>query len=285
VVGEARGEPAAAIEALVDTACYPLLEPESATVRRAITEARAALAATGECTLRGFLRPEGVAACVAEVVPSMAGLAYRHARRHNAWFTDDDPPLAPDHPARARLETANWALTADRLAGTAIARIYEWPPLAAALAAILDVPALYPMADPLARLNVMGYGAGDGIGWHFDRARFTVTLLLQAAEAGGVFEYRPSLRTAEDPNYEGVGRVLEGRDPDVRRLALAPGDLNLFIGQNALHRVTPVEGGRMRLIAVLSFAERPGVTFTPADRRRFYGRAEAGDTGPGEWHP
>jgi hypothetical protein len=36
------------------------------------------------------------------------------------------------------------------------------------------------MADPLARLNAMAYGEGQGLNWHFDRAEFTTTLLLQA---------------------------------------------------------------------------------------------------------
>ena len=130
------------------------------------------------------------------------------------------------------------------------------------------------MADPLARLNIMGYGDGEGIGWHFDRARFTVTLLLQAPEGGGQFEYRRDLRSEDDPNYEGVARLLAGQDPAVGRLPLAPGTLNLFAGKLAAHRVTPIEGATMRMIAVLSFMEQPDVIFGPEDRIQFYGRAE-----------
>ena len=65
-----------------------------------------------------------------------------------------------------------------------IVAIYEWPPLAAFLAAVMGKPALHVMADPLARLNVMAYRAGEALNWHFDRSEFTTTLLLQAPEAG-----------------------------------------------------------------------------------------------------
>ena len=176
--------------------------------------------------------------------------------------------------ALALQTTANHTLTCDQLAGTAIRQVYEWPPLCRFLAAVLGKDRLYPMADPLARLNIMGYGDGEGIGWHFDRARFTVTLLLQAPEGGGQFEYRRDLRSADDPNYEGVARLLSGKDSAVGTLPLAPGTLNLFAGKLAAHRVTPIEGARMRMIAVLSFMEQPDVMFGAADRIQFYGRAE-----------
>ncbi|MEZ5911702.1 MAG: hypothetical protein R3D84_05245 [Paracoccaceae bacterium] len=59
----------------------------------------------------------------------------------------------------------------------------------------------------------------------------------------------------------------------MKRLRLAPGTLNVFRGRNTAHRVTPVGGGRARIIAVFSFYERPGVRFSAEERRGFYGRA------------
>ena len=38
-------------------------------------------------------------------------------------------------------------------------------------------------------------------------------------------------------------------------------------------RLTPIEGDRLRLIAILSFMDQPGVMFSPEDRVQFYGRA------------
>lgn len=40
-----------------------------------------------------------------------------------------------------------------------------------------------------------------------------------------------------------------------------------------MHRVTPVKGDKERLIAVYSYYERPGVTFSKEEQMGFYGRA------------
>ena len=96
----------------------------------------------------------------------------------------------------------------------------------------------------------MSYTEGEALNWHFDRSEFTTTLLLQAPEGGGDFEYRTDLRAAEDPNYDGVARLLRGEDPDVRLLRLSPGALNVFRGINTPHRVTGLNGGRCRFVLV-----------------------------------
>jgi hypothetical protein len=158
------------------------------------------------------------------------------------------------------------------LTDTPLTALYENPDFARFLAAVMDKPALYPMRDPLARLNVMGYHAGEALNWHFDRSEFTTTLLLQAPEAGGEFVYRTDLRGDEDPNYAGVADLLEGRDDRVQTMSLSPGTLNVFRGKNTPHRVTPVQGDTARIIAVFSYFDRPGVMFSPAEQRGFYGR-------------
>ncbi len=58
----------------------------------------------------------------------------------------------------------------------------------------------------------------------------------------------------------------------VRALDLEAGALVVFRGRTALHRVTPVEGARPRLLAVLSYDPEPGKMLTEHTRRIFYGR-------------
>jgi hypothetical protein len=70
-----------------------------------------------------------------------------------------------------------------------------------------------------------------------------------------------------------VARLLLGADPEARILELSPGTLNVFRGRNTAHRVTAIKGKRDRIIAVLSYFERPGVNFTAEERIGFYGRA------------
>jgi hypothetical protein len=218
------------------------------------------------------LRPEAVAADVARLAPRFATEAFVHARRHNIYFRKEVPGLDPGHPALAMVDTVNRTLCGDQMEGTNVGRLYDWTPFAAFLAAVMDRPALYTMDDPLARLNGMAYGEGEGLNWHFDRSEFTTTLLLQAPEAGSVFEYRSDLRTESDPNYDGVARLLRGEDPEMRGITLSPGTLNVFRGRNTAHRVTQAQGPRPRIIAVLTYYDRPGVMFTPEEQRGFYGR-------------
>jgi hypothetical protein len=211
---------------------------------------------------------------VADLAPVFDAAAFTHARRHNIYFRKEIPGVPADHPALVEVETVNRTLCADQLgAASPVTRLYEWAPFAAFLAATMDKPALFVMADPLARVNVMDYAAGQGLNWHFDRSEFTTTLLLQAPDAGGAFEYRSDLRSADDPNFDGVARLLRGEDPEKRSLTLSPGTLNVFRGKNTAHRVTPVAGDRHRVIAVFSYYERAGVVFSPEEQRGFYGRA------------
>lgn len=258
---------------LPDLDRYPLDRPGSAGWQALVARCREELAANGMFNLEGFLPPQAVRRAAAELAPGFAAHAFAHRRSHNIYFRKEIPGLPEGHPALARVETSNRTLCADRMGDAAVIRLYEWPPFARFLAATMDKPDLYTMDDPLARVNAMQYGPGEALNWHFDRSEFTTTLLLQAPEQGGTFEYRTDLRSDGDPNYEGVARMLRGEDRQVRSLVLAPGTLNVFRGKNTAHRVTPVEGARPRIVAVFSFYERPGMRFSDEERIGFYGRA------------
>ena len=96
---------------------------------------------------------------------------------------------------------------------------------------------------------------------------------MQAPKAGGEFEYPTDLPSADDPNYDGVAKLLREQDPELQSIILTPGTLNVFRGKNTAHRVTPVQGDMDRIIAVFSFFDRPGVRFTAEEQKGFYGRA------------
>lgn len=257
---------------LIDLDRYPLNRPDTAEWQALVDQCRAELATDGMFNLPGFLRPDALAQAVDELTPKLATEAYTHARRHNIYFRKEVPGLAPDHPALAEVETINHTLCGDQMQNCVVTRLYEIPEFARFLAATMDKPMLYTMDDPLARVNTMAYRAGEALNWHFDRSEFTTTLLLQAPDEGGEFEYRTDLRSELDPNYDGVARLVKGLDPNVQKIRLFPGTLNVFRGKNTPHRVTPVKGGTDRIISVFSFYERPAVMFTPEEQVGFYGR-------------
>lgn len=261
------------IETILDLDRYPLDREGTPEWQRLVDESKAALAANGMFNLEGFLRPGMAEKAVAEVRPVMDTRSHIHRRMHNIYFKPSIPELSPEHPALRKVETISHTVCADQIPGSTVLSIYEYAPLVRFLAATMDKPQLHVMQDPLARANVMGYRAGEALNWHFDRSEFTTTLLLQAPEIGGDFEYRTDLRSDDDPNYDGVAKLLEGRDPEAKILRIKAGTLNVFRGKNTAHRVTTVEGNRERMIAVFSYYERPGVMFTDEERIGFYGRA------------
>lgn len=262
------------MEQELDLERFPLDRLASPEGQALVAKCRRGLEARGLFNLEGLVRAEALADCVGEVLPVFESAAFTHKRSHNIYF-DDGLREPAGHPALGRVETVNRTVCADQIPDSLLCRVYGWPPLIEFLAATLGKPRLYVMADPLARVNVMSYRAGEALNWHFDRSEFTTTLLLQAPESGGAFQYRSDLRSESDPNYDGVARLLADEDDRVETLPLAAGTLTVFKGKYTAHRVTPAGGPRPRIVAVFSYYERPDVVFRAAERLGFYGRAGA----------
>ena len=258
---------------IIDLNRYPLDRIDSPDGQALVKRCRDDLVRDGMFNLNGLLRPEAIEKVVAEVAPLFESGAFTHRRKHNIYFLPEVPGLASDHAALQQFETINHTICSDQIPTSALIKLYEWPPFVAFLAAVMDKPSLHQMDDSLARLNVMGYGDGEALNWHFDRSEFTTTLLLQSPERGGEFQYRTGLRSDENSNYDGVAEFLTHGQATASSLPLSAGTLNVFQGKNTAHRVTTVEGERDRIIAVFSYYEKAGVQFSNEERVGFYGRA------------
>ncbi len=259
---------------LIDLERYPLHQLESVAGQQLVEQCIDDLRCNGMFTLQGFMRHEVIDGILPGLLQKFEQESFTHARQHNIYFDDDFTGVAADHPALARVETINHTLCGDQLAAP-LRQIYHWPGLTEFIARVMQKPSLYPMDDPLACVNVMGYYEGEGLNWHFDRSEFTTTLLLQSPRQGGDFHYRQDLRDEQNPNYEGVACLLRDEDPQVRTLKLGAGDLNVFKGKNTAHRVTPSIGDLARIITVFSYYESPGRFFTDAENMGFYGRTNS----------
>jgi hypothetical protein len=237
------------------------------------TTCRRELARTGVLVLARFFTSEAVD----RVVDEFAGRepeAFYAGSTHNVWLTQSDTTLAPDHVFNRQIVSTKGLIADDQIGETSpLKTVYADPLFRSFIADVVGLDEVHPYADPMSSVNMHFHRDGEELGWHFDNSAFAVTAPFQLPEEGGVFEYVPSLRdaAADDQNFEGVAAVLDGVR-DVERLVLAPGDLVIFRGRDALHRVTPTQGDRTRLLAVFAFNEQPGVRLSDSAMQTFYGR-------------
>ncbi|MFT5005311.1 MAG: hypothetical protein ACI8YI_000921 [Paracoccaceae bacterium] len=261
------------MDKIVDLKKWPIDRLNTPEGKEFIANCKAELERDGMFNLAGFLHPETIDGIVAGVVPTLKNDSFTHERRHNVYFKKQVEGVDANDPVLTEFETSNCTICADQFADSDVLKLYQWEPFRKFLAAVMEIDTLYPMDDDLACANVMSYRKGQTLNWHFDRSEFTTTLLLQAPEVGGDFLYSTDLRTADNPNYPGVLRLLQGEDDNMQTMKVTAGTLNVFRGKNTPHRVSPVDGKTDRIIAVFSYYQQPGVKFSPEEQIGFYGRS------------
>ena len=260
-----------AMDDIVDTDRYPIVDRDSIAGRSLVAEVAATLEAEGLVRLPGLLRPQAVRELRREMRTTSRRVAVVKATR--SAYAGDESLLALDDPRRL---TSTWTaghITRDMIPPWSVAqRLYTSPDLKAFIAACLGLSRVFEYADPLAGLITTVIPPGGEYGWHYDTNRFVITLAVDEADHGGVFEYSPDLRSPGDENLAGLRAVMTGDRSTVRSVPASPGDLQLFLGRYSLHRVTPVRGRRARLMLVLSYAEQPGIIGPVERTRQVYGR-------------
>lgn len=225
----------------------------------------------GLCMLPDFIRPAALEV-LAEEANGCAGEAWFCNGTHNVYLTQGETRTPAGDVAGRQERTYVGSVPYDRIgADSSLRRLYLWDPLRDFIGAVLGKSRLHRFADPLGACSVNVFVDGGEHGWHFDESEFSVTLMLQAPESGGSFEYVPRIRGNEDEKAI-VAAVLDGDRAPVRELPFTAGTLLIFGGRQTLHRVTRVGGARPRLVPVLTYAERPGLTNSETVRKLFWGR-------------
>jgi hypothetical protein len=275
------------VAALINTALYPISDPSSERARAIVAEARDSLREHGLASFPDFLTRQALDNA-AEAARRAAPQAFTTDAWHNAYQQPgSDDALPPSHARNVRMRTRVASTAYDELpAGRGgLRELYSLDCLARFVAAITQNPA-HRLADPLGCCSVNVFRPGYFHAWHFDEAETTVTLCLQEAERGGQFEYSPALRRdasdlALGPVVSIIGAHSEYSvdpaptpvaEPQVATAPFAPGTLQIFQGRFSLHRVTRVQGERDRLVAVLCFADKPGLVNSPEVQLMFWGR-------------
>ncbi len=254
-------------DTIIDLGAYPLADA------RFQEQCRQALSTDGVLVLQNFIQADALAAMQAEAEAGESQ-AYFCAQTHSVYLTPPDPALSDDHPANRQVTSSKGCICDDIVAPESPLRtLYDDAQFRAFVMAVTGEAELHPYADSLSSINIHYARRGQELGWHFDNSSFAITLLIEKPNAGSRFEYIKDLRDAAagEMNYAGVQALLDGDvQPDV--LAMEPGALVLFRGRNSIHRVSPNESDKTRMLAVLAYNAEPGVELSESARMTFYGR-------------
>ena len=234
---------------------------------------KAMLAETGALVLSDFLQKTALKNLQKE---AKAGLkdAYFNPQTHTVYLSAPDPEFADTHIRNRQLLSSKGCICDDQIAQNSVLKqLYHHPLFKEGLCDILEEDTLYPYADSLSSVNIHYARKGEELNWHYDNSSFAVTLMISPATKGGHFEYVQNVRQADhgDMGFEATRQIIDG-EIDVKRLSLGAGDLCLFRGRNALHRVSPVEDNSTRQLAVLAYNSQPNISLSETAQQTFYGR-------------
>lgn len=262
------------LSALIDLDRYPLHEPGSGAYTAAVESARTGLHSMGCAVVKDLVRANGLRQLNDEII----------ARKHTTHFSTEtinpyfhvspNPAYPSRHPVNTFIERSSGFIPGDsREQGCAMDIVFRSPELTHFLADCLEVAELHCYADPLAGLTANILDPGQQFSWHFDTNDFAVTVLVDEADEGGLFEYVPMIRTADDENFDALQRVLEDDRAGVHMLDLRAGDMQIFRGRYSIHRVTRVpESSKPRHAAIFAYTAEPGVIGRLERTRQLFGR-------------
>ena len=282
--GFAASADASELSRLIDTDRYPLegrelpaSEPRHTAYWNVVERARGGLRSDGCAVLRRFVTPHGVRQLNDEIVAAKPQTHFSTQVINPYFHTHVNPSFCDDHPVNTFTERSSGFIPGDAWPPVcAIDVVFRAPQLCRLLADCLEIDELHCYADPLAGLTANILDPGQQFPWHFDTNDFAVTVLVQPADEGGLFEYAPAVRSADDEGFEVIGGLLAGGRDGVHTLDLQPGDLQIFRGRYSLHRVTRVAAASQpRHAAIFAYTHQPGVIGRVERTRHLFGRVLA----------
>ena len=261
------------IKEIINLEKYPINEINSAKYRELINYTRNQLNEDGCCLLSDFIKPDSIKRMKEEVDRNL-GKIYFTNDKHNPYFTKEDATLDEKHPKRIFSLRQSGYLNSDDLEKESdLNKFYDLEEMIKFASDSLEVFPLYKWADPLGKNPYSVMHTEHYFPWHFDGNEFTLSVLIQKAEKGGLFEYAPDIRSKDNENFEEVAKVLKDDRTRVKSLDLKPGDLQIFKGRFSMHRVTKIEGKTSRYIALPCYVKDPLKINKPEHSKQVYGKA------------
>ena len=261
------------ISEIINLENYPINDTGSIKYNELINYTRKQLNEDGCCVLSNFIRPDSIKRMKDEVDRNLEKI-YFTSDQHNPYFTKEDKTLNENHPKRIFTVRQSGYLNSDDLEKDSdLNKFYGLEEMLKFVSDSLEVFPLYTWADPLGKNPYSVMHTDHYFPWHFDGNDFTLSILVQKAEKGGLFEYSPDIRSKDNENFEKVTKVLKGDRSKVKSLDLKPGDLQIFKGRFSIHRVTKIEGKTSRYIALPCYVKDPLKINKPEHSKQVYGKA------------
>ena len=260
---------------VVDLSKYPLDDVNSQKFRTLLKSTRASYVEQGIVTLPGFMLPSAVQKSVAEVERAK-GAEWFTKSTHNVFLDAGDNSLSKNHIRNRELPTTVASLAYDRLdINGPLLKLYHSDSFCLFLAQVLGMEHFYRLADPLGAASINIFPPGTAHNWHFDESIFSVTIMIQKPETGGLFRLTHPIRekgSEDDHLYDVIEGIVDKKNDIATTLKFEPGTLSIFSGSRCLHEVTEVNGEKDRLVAVFCFATKKGIKNSPKVQELFWGR-------------
>jgi len=258
---------------IVDLDTYPINQPSNQKYKDIISYNKKLLDNNGCCVLKNFIKEVSINRMKQEAERKLNKVHWTKDK-HNPYFIKDDETLPKDHPKRIFTVRESGYINSDDLEQNSdLNHLHDSDEMLKFVSDCLGVYPLYKWVDPLGKNPYSIMHSGHYFPWHFDGNEFTLSILVQKSEKGGIFEYSPDLRSKDNENFENVTKVLRGDRGAVKSLDLKPGDLQIFKGRFSMHRVTKIEGKSSRYIALPCYVKDPYRVNKPEHSIQVYGKA------------
>lgn len=249
------------INQIIDLDRYPIDQPSSACIRELMEAGKKSLDESALFSLEGFIRPDVIAKMAVELEAALSA-SCRYDQPRTA-YDYQEAGFPADHPKSIEHQcTYNQVLNYQISNDSPLRQVFYWQPLTDFLRELCGYITFYRSDCPHLALTSKIAGSGDIDGWHFDTNDVVFSILLQAPDSGGEFEYAPYVRSEQSENYDGVAAVIADPSTHAIRPDMGVGNLTVFKGDLSLHRVTPVVGNRKRIVALFSYDRNSGTTFS-----------------------
>ena len=202
--------------------------------------------------------------------------AYYCSQLHTIFLNKKDQKILENDPCNIEVKSDKGCVPHDLIPPHSfLNQLYSSIEFRNFLTKVLGVKKIYPYKDNLSSINYNYYEKNQQLGWHFDDASFAITLMINSPDKGGAFQYITEGRDYQKNTIDKklLNNVIRGKIIP-KELNVNPGTLILFYGRNYLHRVTPVQSDKGRILVTLNYNLEEGIELSENARKTFFGRVK-----------